>query len=599
VRPLLPGSPTCAVLVTSRQVLAALEGAHPLHLGLLPHGEALELLGRISGLRRVGAEPSAAAEVVRLCSRLPLAIRIAGARLAARPSWPIGELADRLADATRRLDELTTEGLAVRAAFDVTLEALARSPDPTDRAAADVFGFLSLPDGPDLDVEAAARLLGLGRLATGELLERLVDAHLLETPRPGRYQFHDLVRLHARQLAARDHPEDERMERLGRLWGFYTATAWNTLALLRPGDRRLASAAPAWAQGGRGFDDELAALDWLEAERPNLLAAVAQAAAAVPLVPAELPGQLVRAMQGFFSVRSYWADCVQANQAALQLALRTGDQATRASALNDLGVGCEQLGRYPEALANHSESLAIRRELGDLMGQSASLGNSGRVLSRLGRHREAITCLQQSLALDRLLGDRRGQAAWLGNLGTVYERLGRHREAITCLQESLTNFRERGERHGVASILGDLGRVYQRMGRHQEAMTCLRQALALTHELGDEVERALCLNALGRVHQSLGNHQAAIDHHQDSVTLLRELNYRHAQAEALLDLGEALLRAGHPRHARQRWQEALAIYEELQVPEADEVRRRLAAVSLSPPSDRLVLSPPAGPGASR
>jgi DNA-binding SARP family transcriptional activator len=599
VRPLLPGSPTCAVLVTSRQVLATLEGAHPLHLDLLPHGEALELLGRISGPQRVGAEPSAAAEVVRLCSRLPLAIRIAGARLAARPSWPIGELADRLADATRRLDELTTEGLAVRAAFDVSLEALARSPDAADRAAADAFAFLSLPDGPDLDVEAAARLLGLGRLATGELLERLVDAHLLETPRPGRYQFHDLVRLHARQLAARDHPEDERMERLGRLWGFYTATAWNTLARIRPGDRRLARAAPPWTRGGRQFDDELAALDWLEAERPNLLAAVAQAAAAVPLVPAELPGQLVQAMHGFFSVRSYWADCVQANQAALQLALRTGDQAARAEALNDLGVGCEQLGRYPEALAHHSESLAIRRELGDLRGQSASLGNSGRVLHRLGRHQEAITCLQQGLALDRFLDDRRGQAAWLGNLGTVYERLGRHQEAVTCLQESLANFRERGERHGVASILGDLGRVYQRMGRHQEAMTCLEQALALAGELGDEVERALCLNTLGRVHQSLGDHRAAIDCHRDSVTLLREMNYRHALAEALLDLGEALGQAGRPRQARRRWQEALAIYEELQVPEADEVRSRLAAVPLSPPSDQLVLSPPARPEASR
>ncbi len=159
VRHLLPGSPTCGVLVTSRQALTTLEGARALHLELLPTEQALELLGRIAGPERIAAEPRAAAGVVSCCGGLPLAIRIAGARLAARPAWPVRELARQLADVGRRLGELEAAELAVRASFDVSLQALQDSPDPVDRAAADAFGLLGLPDGPDLGVGTAARLL--------------------------------------------------------------------------------------------------------------------------------------------------------------------------------------------------------------------------------------------------------------------------------------------------------------------------------------------------------------------------------------------------------------------------------------------------------
>jgi DNA-binding SARP family transcriptional activator len=282
VRPLLPGSPTCAVLVTSRQVLGSLEGAHLVHLDLLPYQQALALLGRLIGRRRVAAEPAAAEEVVRLCGRLPLAVRIAGARLVDRPTWPVRELAGRLTDATRRLEELTAEGLAVRAAFDVSLQALRYGSDGIDRAAAAAFGLLSLPDGPDLGVAAAARLLDQPEPTTQALLERLVDAHLLQTPQPGRYQFHDLVRLHARQHATHQQPEQERLDALTRLFGFYTATAWRTLALIRPRDHRLATTDPRWSDGAPPFAGVLAALGWLEAERANLLSAITQTAGLAP-----------------------------------------------------------------------------------------------------------------------------------------------------------------------------------------------------------------------------------------------------------------------------------------------------------------------------
>jgi tetratricopeptide (TPR) repeat protein len=576
VRPLLPGSPTCAVLVTSRQALGSLDGAHLLHLDLLSQRQALALLGRLIGQQRVAAEPAAAEEVVRLCGRLPLAVRIAGARLADRPTWPVHELADRLADATRRLEELAADGLAVHAAFDVSLQALQHSRDGIDRDAAAAFGLLSLPDGADLGVAAAARLLDRPEPTTQALLERLVDAHLLQTPRPGRYQFHDLVRLHARRHAGHQQ-EQARLDALTRLFGFYTATAWRTLALIRPRDHRLATADRRWSDGAPPFASELAALGWLEAERANLLSAVAQAAQLAPAIPGELPGQLTRALHGFFSVRSYWQDCARANQTTLQLAARTGDRDTQAHALNDLGVAHEFLGHYQQAVTSHQRSLAIRRQLGLRQGQAASLNNLGHVHERLGHYQQAVTCLQESLAINGTLGHRRGQAAGLGNLGMVYQRLGRHQEAIASLQESLRIFAELGERHAVAAIHSDLGRVYERLGRYQQAVATLQESLAAVRELGDRLGQADSLNNLGRVYQQLGRHQEAITSQQQSLRLGRELNDPHQQVEALRDLGDALLAAGRPQDAQQAWQEALVICETLPVPESAEVRQRLAS----------------------
>jgi DNA-binding SARP family transcriptional activator len=539
IRPLLPGSSSCAVLITSRQVLATLEGARQLHLDLLPHEQALELLGRIGGPARVAAEPQAATEVVRLCGRLPLALRIAGARLAARPTWPISELASRLSDASHRLDELTAEGIAVRAAFDVSLQALQRSPDPVDRAAAASFGLLSLPDGPDLDVAAASRLLDQPEFAAQGVLERLVDAHLLETPRPGRYQFHDLVRLHARHHATQHHPEPEQADALNRLFGYYTATAWRTLALVRPGDYRLAAVSPRWTTGGRQFPDMLAALAWLEAERANLLAAISQSTVSTG-VWAELAGELAKALYGFFSVRSYWADGARANETVLQHAVRTGDEAAQAQAHNDLGVACAFLGRYQEAIASHQASLAIRRMQGDRKGKAASLNNLGRVYEQVGRYQEAITCLLDSLTIYRDLADRQGQASSLGNLGTVYERMGGYQEASSYLQESLTLFATLGERHGQASILCDIGRVQERLGQYQAALISLQSSLALCRELGHRIGQAECLNNLGRVYARLGRLGEAITCHQDSLALHGELDNPLGKAEALRDLGDAL-----------------------------------------------------------
>ena len=582
VRPLLPGGPSCGVLITSRQVLGTLEGGRALHLDVLPEGPALELLGRVAGAGRVAAEPRDAAEVVRCCAGLPLAIRIAGARLAARSGWPVRELAGQLADAGRRLEALEAGELAVRASFDVSLAALEESSDPIDRSAASAFGLLSLPDGPDLGVATAARILDRPVGAARTALERLVDAQLLESQRPGRYRFHDLVRLHARERAERLYGELERTTALVRGIGFYIATSWQTLARLRPGDWRLQTADPRWVGGGLRFDDELAALDWLDTERANLLAAITQAAEASGIgpaaVPPELPGQLTSALFGFFFGRSHWRDWTRAGEAVLAISRRVGDRSAQSRAQNDLGLAFARQGRYAEAVVCLRESLAIARELGDRRAESAALGNLGNSHLCLGQYSEAMGCRREQLAIARALGDRPGQAIGLNNLSLVHLHMGRPAEAMRCQRESLLVYRELGDRQGEARCLNNLGLACAHAGRHAEAVAHAQASLAITSELGYRHGRANGLHVLGIAHERQGRLAEAIDCQKESLVIFRDLGDRPGQAEALRDLGDACRGLGRARDARLAWQEALEIADELRMPEADEIRARLTAL---------------------
>jgi tetratricopeptide (TPR) repeat protein len=587
VRPLLPASPTCAVLVTSRRVLGTLEGVRTLHLDVLTEEEALELLCRIAGRERIAAEARAAAEVVRWCGRLPLAIRIAGARLVARPRWPIRELAEHLADSTQRLEALQAGELAVQASFDVSLQALRESRDAVDRTAATAFGLLSLPDGPDICIPAAARLIDRPQSTAQAVLERLVDVQLIETPRPGRYQFHDLMRVYAREYAAHCYPEPERLAALTRLIGFYTATAWRTLALLFPGTLRLATADPRWSSGGFEFADASAALDWSEAERSNLLAAITQGAHAVAsgasAVPAELPGQLTLALIGFFDVRCYSHDWVQANKAVLELAHSTGDRVSQAYASLDLGIAQSWLGRYEEAIPYLREAIRIFRELGDRRGEGIGLFNLASCgYFQLSRYAEAMACLQEARPVLRELDDRQAQASCERVVGIIYGRMGRHEEAIVCLHQGLTVYGELSDRRGRAMSLNSLGVVYGRVGRHGEAINCLQEGLTIFRELGDPRGEANCLNDLGVVYGQMERHRKAIALLQKALYIHRELGGPCRELFTVLrDLGEALHVVGRDREAGVAWHDALAICKALRIPDADEIRGRLATL----PSD--------------
>jgi DNA-binding SARP family transcriptional activator/tetratricopeptide (TPR) repeat protein len=585
VHPLLPGTPSCGVLVTSRQTLASLDGARHLHLDVLAPDEAVQLLGRLAGGERVAAEPEATAEVAHCCGWLPLALRVAGARLAARPGWPVRALAERLADAQRRLDELQVAKSGVRASFAVSWEQLSSSDDPVDRAAAHAFSLLGTLDGPEVGIPVAARLLDQPEDAAEGALERLVDAQLLETPSPGRYRMHDLLRLYAREQAGQRHSEAERAAALTRALGFYVATVWQTLALLRRGDTRLARADDRWRTGGLEFPDEQPALDWLEAERANLLAAVRQAAATSG-VPPQIALQLGHALFGFFVVRGHWRDWVQVNQTALGVARRLDDRYAEGQTHNDLGLAYFRQGCYGQALACFQESLAIRRRLNDRKGLAGTLGNLGNLHERQGRHDEALACQRESLTISRELDDPHGQAISLSNLGNAYERLGDYQQARRCQQESLALFRRLGDRRGQANSLANLGEVHGLQGHYDQARAYLLESLAIRRELGDRVGQAHSLNELGIVDRRQGRHDEALACQRESLTIYRELDDPHGEAESLRELGMTLRALGLPGAAQEHWRQALAIFEQLRTTDAEQVRALLAGKARSGGADQ-------------
>jgi tetratricopeptide (TPR) repeat protein len=572
VRPLLPGSASCVVLVTSRDRLADLDGVASLPLDVLPESDAVDLLGQLAGSERIQAEPEAAVRIVRACGCLPLAVRIAGALLDSRPKWPASALADRLADEYHRLDRLQSGELAVRTPFAVSYQPLISDHPKAARA----FRLLALLDGPDLGVHTAAALLDEPSDDVEELLERLVDTRLLESPMPGRYEFHDLLRLFARELAARNDPEADRATALTRVLGFYLSMTKHAVDFLRPA---------AAAQPGRGsspygvsFDDRDAALSWLETERPNLVAAVRQADNTIG-IPPKLSGQLADALALFFDQQGHWQVWAQVAQIALDLAVADGDQSGEATALSRLGRVHIRRGDYEEAATCQERALGLYRTLGDQFGQAAALADLGRVYHRRGRHDEAASFHEQALGLYRILGDQFGQANTLTSLGRVQRDQGHYDRAVISLQQALRLHHGLGNRPGEANALTSLGIIFRMLERLDEAERNLQRALDLYQEFRNWLGQANVLNNLGIVYRQQGRHDDAIACHRKAINMHETLNNRSGQAEALLHLGLTLDEMGRGAHARQHWRDALALYEQLSVPDASQVRTLLARPS--------------------
>jgi DNA-binding SARP family transcriptional activator len=266
VRPLIPGGTGCLALVTSRRRLASLDAARMLSLDVLPPGDALALFAAVAGGGRAAAEPGPADEVLRLCGYLPLAIRICGARLAARPAWTVGYLAGRLGDQRRRLAEMATADRSVAAALSVSYQQL----NPGEQR---LFRLLGLHPGPDFDAYLAAALASMTLAGAGQVLEDLVDAHLLEQPAPGRYRFHDLLRDHAQAAARQAETSAARSDAIGRELDYYLQVAHEASAILRPGRLRPAPDLAHPPARTPRLAGQAGALSWCESEHANLMSA--------------------------------------------------------------------------------------------------------------------------------------------------------------------------------------------------------------------------------------------------------------------------------------------------------------------------------------
>ena len=547
VRPLLPGTGDALVLITSRRHLTALEDARFISLDTLPPGDAAALLARLA--TRPGLDPAdpAIAEIAALCGRLPLALGMLARQLYHHPAWSPAELAADLAAARDRLSLMHAENRSVAAALDRSYQDLT-APEQA------MFRCLGLHPGSDFDAYAAAALAGVTVTEARRDLEGLYDHYLLIETARGRYRFHDLIREHARALAATSPPAD-RDAATGRLLDYFLQAA-------RTAGQHLASstaatgppaAAPPSVRPITGRDD---ALSWLNAERLNLHAVAGYAAASgMPAHAAGIPA----AMHEFMRSQGHWDQALSLHHAALQAARDAGNQLAEARALTDLGDMQFLTDDYPAAEATLNRALEVYRGLGDRLGEARALTALGAVQHATGDTPAAVASLTRALGLYQSLADQLGEASALTSLGAIQQATGDAPAATASLTRALQLYTEAGSQLGQASALAELGTVRCAAGDHDAAASAQQQALGLYRRLGDRLGEAHSLTSLGTIQYRTGDYQGAEASHTRSLQLYRDLDDRSGEAEALNNIADMIRGTAKPAGARPYYQQALAI----------------------------------------
>jgi DNA-binding SARP family transcriptional activator len=537
VRPLLPASPGCLVIVTSRRQLTSLvavEGAFPLTLDVLADSEAQELLARRLGPDRVAADPAAAEELARLCARLPLALSIAAARSASQPGLTLTALSAELRDTRGLLDALDAGHTATN-----VRSVLSWSYQQLEPATARLFRLLGLHPGPDVSAAAAASLAALPLPGARRGLDELTRANLLAEHAPGRFSAHDLLRAYAAELARAADSEAERHAATARMLDHYLHTGYEAAMKLHPA-RTPAALAP--LQPGvvpEPIGDAAQALEWFESERRVMMAAAQRAADAGLDTHA---WQIVWAMNRFLDARGRFHDEVAMERIALAAAQRLGDQQAAAGARSRLGYATGRLGHYEEAYTELEQAARTYTEIGDHAGQGWVHNGTAILLSLQGRQAEALGHAEQCLTCYTAAGHRNGQALALNIMGWMHAELGHPEEALGYSQQALELFRELGSQDGMAHALDALGYAHQQAGQYGDATACYQEAISLHHATGS----------------------------------------RWGAAETLEHLGNAHRAAGNPAGARTAWTEALAILDTLAHPEAARIRDRLRELDVVP-----------------
>ncbi len=593
VRPLLPGAGGSLVLVTSRRHLSALEDATTISLDTLSPEHAARLLVRLAARPGLNPDDEAVSEIARLCGYLPLGIGMLARQLHHHPTWTPADLATDLAAARDRLDLMSTENVSVAAAINLSYEDL----NPSQKQ---IFRRLGLHLGNDIDAYAAAALDGATLYATQRNLAALYDHYLLSEPARGRYRLHDLVREHARVLAAEE-PAADNDAALDRELRYYLHAARSAVRHL---PRRVPNSRPTPAEDSsppqiRQIPNVKDAVAWLDAERLNLHAAVVYAAAfdrtgyaiAIPT-----------AIQGFLRVRGHWDQARILYQNAAEAARRSGDGNAEADVLADLGDIASATGDYTAARANYERSLELSisldnplgeagalhhlatieyltgdfssammrfaralqlyRKLGSQQGEANALREMGSVHRQEGNFREANTSLSQALALDRDV-DPVSEANDLTQLGAVQEATGDYQAAIASFTRALNLCGAVGNRLGQANALNRLGIAYYYRGDFPNAAASQERALELYRDLGSGLGEANSLNCLGTVQRAAGNYDQAAASLAAALRLCRDLRYPSGEAWALNHLGMVQQATGDFLAAAGSQEHALTLYREL------------------------------------
>lgn len=614
VRPLLPGSLTCRVVVTSRNQLTGLvatDAAHPVTLDVLSGSEAHELLRQRLGDDRVAADPQAAARIIQASAGLPLALSIVAARAALRPQARLTRLADDISAAPG----LTAFSSPGDVAADVRI-VLSWSYRQLDTGTARAFRLASLHPGLDLDAFAVAALTGTTPEQAGQALGLLARTSLVQGTEPGRYRMHDLLRRYARELAGHDSAA-ESTGALTRLFDYYVHTAAMAVNALYPAEQHLRPAIAPSGTRGPVITGQAQARTWLETELGALIDTVAHATEnGWPAYAIQMSGILARHLE----TEGLHARARVIHQYAAQAARQAGDPTAEADALIWAGIANGQQDRRQESMLSYSQALAVARTAGYRHGQARALNFLGLTAMHMGRHLEAASTLEQALDLHTAAGNRTGMAYALSNLGVISERQGRNERAVSYQRRALDLFRDLADQHGAATVLSRLGRIHLQQDEDRQAADVLRQALALYHDFSDkqgearvrsslgflqlrrqgyeqaaaEFQQALAvfrevgdlggqaetLNGLGSTCFATGGFTQARVHHAEALELASQASNQLEQARAHYGAGCACQALGRAADARRHWRQSLSIYTALESPEADRVRAMIAAAQL-------------------
>ncbi|MGD0067806.1 MAG: tetratricopeptide repeat protein [Streptosporangiaceae bacterium] len=528
VRPLLPGSAGCLVVVTGRTWLAGLvaaEGAGQLSLDVLDDAEAAELLtGRLRE-KRTMAEPEALAELIALCAGLPVALVIVAAR-AATQQLSLSSLAAELRDSKNRLDALTTgdSDTDVRSVFSWSYLSLSAP-------AARLFRLAGLHPGPSLSAQAAASLAGLPLSAARRALRELASARLIDEQAPGRFGLHDLLREYAAERAESTGTRASRRAAIHRMLDHYLHTTLAAGALLEPERSWLAPASSVRGVTVGRFADQRGAADWFETEHAALMAAITLAADLGFDLHA---GQLAVALTGVLDQSACWEDLAASSAIALAAAQQAGRRETEAYAQRGLGGAFARLGRYSDAHVHLQRCLELFTELNNVDGQARAHLNLACLLHLMDDSERALS------------------------------HAHRARELFELLQQGA----------GLAGSLNTVGWLEARLGHTEQGLAYCQQALALAQEIDNRVVAAATWDSLGYVRHLLGQHEAAVSCYQRAAAMYAKLGAVWYRAEVLINLGDTYEAAGNRRAARELWQEALEVYEQTHHPGTERLRAK-------------------------
>ncbi|WP_158603517.1 AfsR/SARP family transcriptional regulator [Micromonospora radicis] len=604
VFPLLPRSRGSVVIVTSRRRITGLDVGPPVSLPMMAVEEGVALLATSAGPERVAAEPTAAALVVEQCGYLPLAIRLAGSRLAHRPTWQVADLAALLAGNARRLVHLTSGDRSVTGAF-------AASYEPLDEPARRMFRLFSVHPGDHFDLVAAIALSGLAPDDAGLALTELVDCHLVDEVKPGRYRMHDLIRQFADELSREQDSAQERERAFVELADVMLHLCFQVADDLESGSVRK------YVTIGSPRRPDLLVVaaspteEWAEDQRANLVALVVRAR---EWACHDHAWRLARVLWRFLYVRGYFDDIIVTHLAGLAAAQAAKDEAAMAVMHNYVASAYLRKGSFEAALQHVRAAVINAEQRGDVMGAhgyrvnlvavhwirgdpeeavrvgleslrgqqgheiSTLLPNVGLALAMVGRNAEALHLHRLHLYLARQAGSQFHLLNALGHIGTTKFRLGRHEAAVRALRAALALRRRTGHRYAEAEVRNDLGIALRCLGRTDEAVRHHEAARRLAVESGEPHVEAAALNDLAFTLVGTGDPGRVVELHRAALRVATRIAHLYEQGRALTGLAEHLF-ATDPVAARRHWERALAIFRRMGVPERFEVERRLAEIA--------------------